>query len=165
MVKKRNGVQEAKANETVQLKRRLDLIPNLIETVKGYAKHEAEVLEQLTKERSIHPSSVNEDSSIDHLERVDRDGNDILSRIVAVAENYPDLKASENFAKLQEELSTTENKVSFARNNYNSRVFEYNSAIQSFPGNIIAKMFHFTKYDSFEATDPGLNEAPKVSFS
>lgn len=163
LVRARNLVDEAKAQEATQLQRRHDLIPNLVSTVKGYAKHEASVLESIAEERAK-AQRPTEDSSVDELKQAERQIGSMLSRINAVAENYPDLKASANFQQLQEELSTTENKVAFARQNYNDRVYDYNSKIQTVPSNIIAKLFSFEKRDMFDVESEEARKVPQVSF-
>ena len=144
LVSKRNRVQDAWAQIDVQLKRRYDLIPNLIETVKGYAKYEKSVLTDVTRLRA----SIVTGSADDKLK-----ANDQLSKalksIFAVAENYPDLKASENFKELQEQLEGTEDKISYVRTSYNDYVLEYNNALQQFPGNLFANAFGFKPTDYF----------------
>ena len=142
-------IQEALSGIDVQLKRRADLIPNLVETVKGYAKHEKDVFENVTKARS---SMMNAGSLQEKA-----DANNMLSgalkSLFAVAEAYPDLKANTNFQDLQRQLEDTEDKVSFSRQFYNSNVLEFNSKVQLFPGNIIAGMFGFKVAEFFAATE------------
>ena len=161
LIRLRNQVKEAWAQVDVQLKRRFDLIPNLMETVKGYMTHERETLEAVTNARAAVGGAGN------LAERMDAEGGltAALGRLFAVAENYPDLKASTNFLALQEELSSTENKISFSRQFYNETVMRMNNKVQMFPGNIVAGMFNFKEEVFFEITDEAEREAPKVSFS
>ncbi len=157
----RNRVQEAWAQVDVQLKRRFDLIPNLMETVKGYMNHERETLEAVTNARAAVSGAGDMDA------RLAAEGGltSALGRLFAVSENYPDLKASTNFLSLQEELASTENKISFARQFYNECVMQMNNKVQMFPGNIIAGMFNFSEEKFFEVTEEEQREAPKVDFS
>lgn len=138
--------KEAWADIDVQLKRRYDLIPNLVETVRGYMKHEAGTLEKVTKARTqaMDAGGVKEKGEAENML------TDALKSLFAVSEAYPDLKANTNFLELQRELSDTENKIQAARRFYNGVVRDLNTAIQSFPGNIIAGMFHFTEREFFE---------------
>ena len=163
LVRLRNQVKNAWAQIDVQLKRRYDLIPNLVETVKGYMKHERETLEAVTNARNLAQQGV----SAGAAERGKLEGGlaAALSRLLAVAENYPDLKANQNFLALQEELTSTENKISFSRQYYNDSVLRFNNKIQMFPSNIVAGMFGFKDGEFFEVTEPEQREAPKVSFS
>jgi LemA protein len=159
LVSKRNRVQNAWAQIDVQLKRRYDLIPNLLETVKGYMKYEKGVLTQITQLRSsIVSGSVQEKAAANNML------SQALKSVFAVAEGYPDLKASETYKSLQEELSNTENKISFVRTSYNDYVLDYNNATQQFPGNIFAGAFGFGKCDFFEAPD-GSKEPVKVDLT
>ncbi len=159
----RNQVKNAWAQIDVQLKRRYDLIPNLMETVKGYMKHERETLEAVTKARNI----AQQLSSAGAGERGKAEGelSAALGRLLAVAERYPDLKASQNFLALQEELTSTENKIGFSRQYYNDSVLRYNNKTQMFPSNIVAGMFRFHAGEFFEVIVPEQREAPKVSFT
>ncbi len=159
----RNQVKEAWAQVDVQLKRRFDLIPNLMETVKGYMSHERETLEAVTNARA----AVAGAGSGDMAGRMQAESGlgMALGRLLAVSEAYPDLKASTNFLALQEELTSTENKISFARQFYNETVMNMNNKVQMFPGNIIAGMFNFTAEKYFEIENEGEREAPKVDFS
>jgi LemA protein len=145
------------------LKRRYDLIPNLVETVKGYMKHERETLEAVTNARNL----AQQGASAGAGERGKLEGGltAALSRLLAVAENYPDLKANQNFLALQEELTSTENKISFSRQYYNDSVLKFNNKTQMFPSNIIAGMFGFRAGEFFEVTEAEQREAPKVSFT
>jgi LemA protein len=161
LVRLRNQVDNAWSQIDVQLKRRHDLIPNLVETAKGYMKHERETFESITKARSaaMGAKTVSEASQAEgHLA-------DALSKFMLVVENYPELKANQNFLALQEELSGTENRIAFARQNYNDQVLFYNNKIQMFPSNILAGMFSFTKRDFFEVQAAAEREVPKVSFT
>ena len=159
----RNQVKNSWAQIDVQLKRRYDLIPNLVETVKGYMKHERETLEAVTNARNLAQQGASAGAS----ERGKLEGGltAALSRLLAVAENYPDLKANQNFLALQEELTSTENKISFSRQYYNDSVLKFNNKTQMFPSNIIAGMFGFKAGEFFEVTEAEQREAPKVSFS
>jgi LemA protein len=142
-------IQEALAHIDVQLKRRSDLIPNLVETVKGYAKHEKELLENITKARSalVSASSTNQKAEANNMI------TDSLKSIFALAENYPELKANENFKQLQEELSDTENKIAYSRQFLNSNVLDYNTKIAVFPNVVIANLFGFKPAEFFAATE------------
>lgn len=155
----RNRVKNSYSQIDVQLKRRNDLIPNLVETVKGYAGHEKGVLEEVTKART----GVMNATSIEETSAADNQLTGALKTLFAVAENYPDLKANSNFQQLQSELSDTEDKISYARQFYNDVVLKYNNACQKFPSNIIAGLFRFKEESFFEA--PAEERAvPKVEF-
>ena len=158
-IQKRNRVQDAWAQIDVQLKRRYDLIPNLINTVKGYAAYEKSVLTQVTALRS---SLVT--GSVQDKAAANNQISQALKSIFAVAENYPDLKASANFQQLQLQLTDTEDKIAFVRTSYNDYVLDYNNAIQQFPGNVFAGTFHFARQDFFQAPE-GEKEPVKVDFS
>jgi LemA protein len=160
LVRLRNQVKNAWSQIDVQLKRRHDLIPNLLETVKGYMKHEREVLENITAYRSqaMNASSVGEKAKAEGML------GGALGKLQIAVEAYPDLKANTNFLSLQEELTSTENKISFARQNYNDQVLGYNNKIQMFPSNVVAGMFSFKAEDFFELEDPAEKAVPKVSF-
>ena len=157
----RNRVKNAWAQIEVQLKRRHDLIPNLIETVKGYMTHERQVMENITKYRSqaMDANTVGEKAAAEGLL------SGALGQLRVQVENYPDLKANQNFLALQEELTSTENKISFARQAYNDQVLFYNNKIQMFPSNIVAGMFSFKDEEFFEIEDKAEKEVPKVSFT
>jgi LemA protein len=157
-ISKRNRVQDAWAQIDVQLKRRYDLIPNLVDTVKGYMKYEKSVLTDVTRLRS---SIVT--GTPDQKLAANNQLTQSLKSIFAVAENYPDLKASQNFQDLQQQLETTENKIAFVRTSYNDYVLDYNNALQTFPGNMIANIFHFKADDYFKAPDDQ-REPVKVNF-
>jgi LemA protein len=163
LVRLRNQVKNAWAQIDVQLKRRYDLIPNLVETAKGYMKHERETLEAVTNARNL----AQQVSSAGAGERAKAEGelSSALSRLLAVVENYPDLKANQNFLALQEELTSTENKISFSRQFYNDSVLRYNNQTQMVPSNIVASMFGFKASEFFEVTLAAEREAPKVSFT
>jgi LemA protein len=163
LVRLRNQVKNAWAQIDVQLKRRHDLIPNLMETVKGYMKHERETMEAVTKARNL----AQQLSSAGAAERGKAEGelSSALARLLAVVERYPDLKANQNFLALQEELASTENKISFSRQYYNDSVLSYNNKTQMFPSNIIASMTGFKASEFFEVTLAAEREAPKVSFA
>ncbi|MBP3692649.1 MAG: LemA family protein [Clostridia bacterium] len=152
-------VQESYANIETQLQRRYDLIPNLVSTVKGYAAHEEEVYTALANARAALGSAQNAQQAADANAALDS----ALSRLLVIVENYPELKASENFKALQYELSGTENRISTERTRYNENVKEYNTAIRRFPKSLIASVFGFEKAASFEATS-GAENAPIVSF-
>ena len=153
------SVDEAFAQIEVQLKRRADLIPNLVETVKGYATHEQSTFDAVVSARAKATSAT----GVADVAAADGMLTQALRGLLAVAEAYPDLKASTNFLALQEELSTTENKVAFARQFYNDAVLAYNNSVHSFPSVLIASLFKFSESDSFEATEAE-KTAPKVQF-
>lgn len=164
-----NGLQRAKVNTDeswsqidVQLKRRNDLIPNLVETTKGYAKHERETLSKVVELRN---QMVALPADIDPQKKMELSNQltDSLKSIFALAENYPDLKASQNFTQLQEELTNTENKIAYSRQLFNSSAAVYNQKLLTFPSNVVAKMHHFTKVNYLEIPAEE-KEAPKVSF-
>ena len=157
----RNQVKNAWAQIDVQLKRRHDLIPNLVETAKGYMQHERTTLENITSARScaMGAESVAERSQAEGVL------SGAIGKFLVAVESYPDLKANQNFLALQEELSSTENKIAFARQNYNDQVLFYNNKIQMFPSNIIAGMFQFKTEESFQLEDQSEKAVPKVSFS
>ncbi|CAN5736779.1 LemA family protein [soil metagenome] len=161
-ISKVNRTKEAWADIDVQLKRRYDLIPNLVETVKGYATHESAAFENVTKARSQAMQAGTPAAKADAENQL----SGTLKTLFAVAEAYPDLKANQNFLSLQAELSNTEDKIQAARRFYNGNVMELNTAVQSFPGNIIANSFHITKMDLFELSDAdsAAREPVKVSF-
>jgi len=160
LVRARLAVKNAWSQIDVQLKRRYDLIPNLVETVKGYAAHERGTLEAVVKARQqcIDASGVRSQAAAENML------TGALRQLFALAEAYPDLKANQNFSQLQEELASTENKISFARQYYNNTVENYNAKIQSFPAVLFAGMFGFTPEEFFELEDAAQREAPKVKF-
>jgi len=159
-VRMRNRVKNAWSQIDVQLKRRYDLIPNLMETVKGYMKHERETLESVTKARAAMAQAKGPAAQA----QADNMLTGALKSLFAVSENYPDLKASDNFKMLQEELTGTENKIAYARQFYNDITMAYNVAIQTFPGNIFAGIFGHKEQELFEVKDEKAREAVKVSF-
>lgn len=160
LVRKRNLVQEGWSGIDVQLKRRADLIPNLVETVKGYAGHEREALERVTELRaqSLQAKAPAEKGRVEGML------SGALGNLLAVAENYPDLKASQNFAELQTSLAEVEEQVQFARRYYNGAVRDLNIAVESFPSNLIANAFGFKQAEFFELADPGDRAVPQVKF-
>ena len=171
LVSLRNRYKNAYAQIDVQLKRRYDLIPNLVETAKGYIKHERETLENVTKARNIaytaaqaaaaNPGDAN---AMKSLSSAETGLAGTLSRLMMVSEAYPDLKANQNMMQLTEELTSTENKISFARQAYNDSVMTYNTQREVFPANLIANTFNFTPAESFVIDKPEEKEAPKVQF-
>jgi len=149
LVRLKNQVENSWAQIDVQLKRRNDLIPNLVETVKGYAKHEKQVFLDVTNARS----KVMSAGSLGAKAKASNMLSDTLKSLFAVAENYPQLKANENFMQLQEELSGTENKIAYSRQHYNDMVMIFNTKIELFPNNVFAGMLNFTKRDMFSTPD------------
>jgi LemA protein len=162
LVRVRNEMRNAWAQIDVQLKRRYDLIPNLIETVKGYAKHERGTFEAVVQARQTAINIKGDD--VTQRAAAENALSQTLRSLFAVAEAYPDLKANQNFLALQEELASTENKIGFARQYFNDAVLRLNNMIQMFPSNILAGMFGFQQGGFFEVTDAAQREAPKVSF-
>ena len=159
LIRAKMRVSEAFSQIDVQLKRRTDLIPNLIETVKGYATHEKELLENITKART----SLISAKSVSDKAVANNQLSQTLKSLFAVAENYPTLKANENFLSLQEELSDTENKIAYSRQFYNSTIMDYNTKIKVFPNVLLANILHFKPADFFEISEK--EKAPvKVSF-
>jgi len=156
----RNRIKNAWAQIDVQLKRRYDLIPNLVETVKGYAKHERGVFEKVTEARSRAIGAAN----VKEQGQAENQLTGVLKTLFAVAENYPELKANQNFLMLQEELAGTEGKIAYARQFYNDNVMQYNILREKFPTNIIAGAFSFGFQDMFEIEVPAEREAVKVKF-
>lgn len=152
-------IGEAFSQIDVQLKRRSDLIPNLVETVKGYAKHEKELLENVTKARSSLMKAEGPESKA----KANNQLSDTLKSLFAISEDYPKLRANENFLALQEELSDTENKIAYARQFYNSTVMDFNTKLQVFPTMIFGNMLHFTKAEFFAASEEEKKEV-KVKF-
>ncbi len=159
LVALKNQVDNAWAQIDVQLKRRYDLIPNLVESVKGYLKHEKSVLENVTKARASMMSA----QTVVEKAKANNQLTDTLKSLFAVSENYPNLQASQNFMQLQEEISGTESKIAYARQFYNDTIMSYNTKIEQFPGNIFASMFNFTKRESFAAA-ASEKENVKVAF-
>jgi LemA protein len=155
----RNRYENAWAQINVELKRRYDLIPNLVNAVKGYMTHEKDIFENVAKARS---SAMQSNTVAEHAE-TEAQLTKTLKSLFAVMENYPELKANENVMKLQEELTSTENRISFSRQFYNDIVMRFNQEIQLFPGNIIAGFFNFRKQDYFQVNEAEVQEAPKVN--
>jgi LemA protein len=160
LVRLRNQVDNAWSQIDVQLKRRHDLIPNLIETAKGYMRHERGTLEAVTNARSQAMGA----KGVADAAKAEGVLGRALSKFLLTVEAYPDLKANQNFLALQEELSSTENKIAFARQAYNDQTLFFNNKIQMFPSNVVAGMFHFARRDFFEVEDSAEKAVPKVSF-
>lgn len=160
LVRLRNMVKEAWSQIDVQLKRRHDLIPNLVETVKGYAGHERGTLEAVIQARS---AAVNA-QGVDQKIQAEAGLSGALGKLMLLVEQYPNLKANENFLALQEELTATENRIGFSRQNYNDSTMQYNTSVQSFPNNIVAGMFNFAAQPFFEIADAAERQAPQVKF-
>jgi LemA protein len=172
LVTARNGFKNAFAQIDVQLTRRYDLIPNLVETAKGYIKHERETLEAVIKARNAAYTGLKtaaadpgNATAVQQLSGADQQLGGALGRLMAVAEAYPDLKANQNMMQLSEELTSTENKVAFARQAYNDSVLNYNNAREVFPSSIVAGMFNFQPASPLDIAKPEAREAPKVSFT
>ena len=171
LVTMRNRYKNAYAQIDVQLKRRYDLIPNLVETAKGYIKHERETLEAVTAARNIAyaaskaaAANPGDASAMKNLVSAESGLAGTLSRLMMVSEAYPDLKANQNMMQLSEELTSTENKISFARQAYNDSVMTYNTDREVFPSNLIAGMFNFGAAELFVIDKPEQKDAPKVQF-
>lgn len=162
LVRRRNNVKNAWSQIDVQLKRRYDLIPNLVEVCKGYMKHEREVLENVIKARN---QAINVTGGAAERAKAENYLTQTLRSLFAVAENYPNLKANENMLALQEELTSTENKISYARQHYNDSAVTLNNKIEMFPSNVVASMFGFKKEEFFELEERAERLAPKVSFT
>ncbi len=160
LVRLRNQVKNAWAQIDVQLKRRHDLIPNLIETAKGYMSHERETLEAVVKARNL----ATQASGAGEASGAEQGLSGALGQVVLVVERYPDLQANQNFLALQEELSSTENRIGFARQFYNDQVMGYNIRIQSVPANVVAGVFKFIQMDLFEIEVAEEREVPEVKF-
>ena len=161
LVTLRQRVKNAWSQIDIQLQRRFDLIPNLVETVKGYMSHEAEVLEKVTELRTSWANA----KTVDEKAKVDNMLSDSLKTIMAVSENYPDLKANQNFISLQNDLKETENKIAYSRQFYNDTVTMYNTKLEVFPSNLIASMFHFTAETLFEVDSAEARKNVKVDFN
>jgi LemA protein len=160
LVQQREAINGTWAQVDVDLKRRADLIPNLVETVKGFAKQEQEVLNNIANARSALLNARNPQERIEANTRLDN----ALGRLLVVVENYPQLKSNENFLRLQDELAGTENRIAVSRRRYNEAVQRYNTSIDLFPNNIAAALFGFQRNDAYFKTDPAAREAPKVAF-
>lgn len=163
LIRMRNRVDEAWSDIDVQLKRRYDLIPNLVSTVKGYASHESETFQKVTEARAAAMKTQEVGNAKDQAQ-AENMLSETLKSIFALAENYPDLKANENFLELQRELSDTENKIQASRRFYNGNVRDFNTKIELFPNNIVAGMLNFTKREFFEVGDEKERENVKVEF-
>ena len=161
LVTARQRVKNGWGQIDVQLQRRFDLIPNLVDTVKGYMAHESSVLEKVTELRT---SWANAKTVAEKME-ISYQLSDTLKTIMAVSENYPDLKANQNFMSLQEELTNTENKISYSRQFYNDTVTRYNTMLETFPSNLVASMFHFEAEKLFEVDNPSARQNVKVDFN
>ena len=161
LVRARNMVEEGWSGIDVQLKRRADLIPNLVETVKGYAAHEKTVLEEVTEARAAATSA----RSVEGTEEAANMMTSALRHLFAVAESYPDLKADDNFRELQEQLAETENMIQKARRYYNGAVRRLNTLVEQFPSNLVAQQFRFERARYFEIEDPASRALPEVSFA
>lgn len=169
LVKLRNRYKNAFAQIDVQLKRRHDLIPNLVETVKGYMKHERETLEAVIQARNAATSArenaePQDGASMHQLADAESGLGGVLGRLFALSENYPELRSNQNMLQLQEELTSTESKVAFSRQAYNDAVMHYNNKLEMFPSNIIAGMFNFVPATGFEVSDDSEREAVDVKF-
>jgi len=163
LVSLRNRVKNGWAQIDVQLKRRYDLIPNLVEVAKGYLKHEQDTLEKVVKARQ-QAVSISGSGSVAEQAKAENMLTQTLRSLFSVVEQYPDLKANQTMLKLQEELTSTENKIAFARQYYNDEVMRYNTKIEQFPDTILAQMFQFKREEFFEIEDAGQRQAPKVAF-
>lgn len=159
LVSLQEGVENEQSNVSVMLERRADLIPNLVDTVKGYAAHEEKVITEVTDARKELMGA----KTMDEKANANGELSSALNRLMVVVENYPDLKANENFVALQDELAGTENRIAVARKDYNDTVKKYNTKIKKFPTNLLANMFGFEKVEYFEASE-GKTEVPDVEF-
>ena len=160
LVQQREAVNGAWAQVDVVLQRRADLIPNLVETVKGFAKQEQEILKNIADARAALLGARNPQESIDANARLDS----ALGRLLVIVENYPQLKSNENFLRLQDELAGTENRIAVERRKYNEAVQRYNTSIEMFPNNLAAGLFGFQRNDAYFRTDPASRQAPAVKF-
>ena len=163
LVVERNKVKNAWSQIDVQLKRRFDLIPNLVETVKGYAKHEEAIYGEFARARGLY-QSASQKGDVKGMAEAERGLSGALSRLLVVTEQYPQLQANEDFKSLMNDLKDTENKISYTRQFYNDTVMNYNNMVERFPGLIIARFFGFKPADFFAVTDEAQREAPKVQF-
>ncbi|MCV3295693.1 LemA family protein [Oenococcus kitaharae] len=163
LVKGKNNVLESSSAIDVQLKRRNDLIPNLVETVKGYASHEKTVLEDVTRARNLSQATLDQQASLNDKLSASDGLTNALGRLMAVAEAYPDLKANSNFTQLMNELSNTEDKISYTRQLFNSMSANFNTSIQQFPANLVAQSFNFKSFELLQ-TPENEKAVPKVDF-
>ena len=161
MAVKREAVNAAWSQVDVVLQRRADLIPNLVETVKGFAQHETEVFDEIAKARASYLSASTPADKIAANQRLDAS----LAKVLVLTENYPQLKSNENFLRLQDELSGTENRIAVERRRYNEAVQDYNTFIALFPNSLVASMSGFTRNDAYFKTEEGARQAPKVNFN
>jgi LemA protein len=161
MAIKREAVNAAWAQVDVVLQRRADLIPNLVETVKGFAQHEEEVFGEIAKARSAYLNATTPSDKIAANSQLEAS----LAKVLVLTENYPQLKSNENFLRLQDELAGTENRIAVERRRYNETVQDYNTYISLFPNSLIAGMSGFTRNDAYFKTEPGARQAPKVNFN
>lgn len=160
LVTDRNYVKNAWSQIDVELQRRFDLIPNLVESVKGYMEHEEKILSEVAELRSSWANT----NTVAEKATLNNQLTDTLKSLMAIAENYPDLKANQNFLELQNELQNTEDKISNVRQDYNNSVTKYNIRLETFPSNIVASQFKFTQEELFEVKDESVRENVKVSF-
>lgn len=163
LVALRNKVRNGLSQIDVQLQRRFDLIPNLVETVKGYTKHENEIFSEFAKARSLY-DRAKAGSDVKEMAAADKGLSSALGKLMVVTEQYPELKANTNYQSLMKELTDTESKVAFSRQFYNDIVQKYNDKVEMFPSNIVANMFKFELAQFFEVTNEAAKEAPKVQF-
>lgn len=163
LVQLRNKVRNGWSQIDVQLKRRFDLIPNLAETVKGYASMEKDIFDQFAKARGLYAQAV-QTGNVEQAAQANATLGGTLSRLLMVQEKYPELKANTNFQEMMKQLKDTEDKISFTRQFYNDTVLEYNNKIEMFPNNIVSSMFKFERAQFFEVKDEAQREAPRVKF-
>ena len=160
LVRLRNRAENAWAQVDVQLRRRYDLIPNLVETVKGYASHERTTFEEVTKART----AAQQAQTVQEQAKAENILTEAIGRLFAVAEQYPELRATENFQQLQAQLAETEGKIAVSRQVYNDAVLTYDTALETVPTNIVGNMFSFKAREYFEVEEPAAREAPRVQF-
>lgn len=159
LVSKEEKVDKEFSNISVQLERRADLIPNLVNTVKGYAKHETEAIEKVTTARE----NLLKANTAEEMSKADQELTNAIDALMVIVENYPDLKASQNFSQLSDELAGTENRIATSRRDYNEAVTDYNQTVKKFPTNLLANMFGFEEKEYFEVSE-GKTEVPEVEF-
>lgn len=162
LVSLKEDVEMQKSQIETTLQRRMDLIPNLVETVKGYTNYEEEVFTEIANARAKLAGSI-ESGDVESIDKASNEFDSAVGRLLAIAENYPELKASDQFTRLQDELAGTENRISVARQHYNEKVRSYNTTVQKFPSSIVASMSGFYPMEYFEA-DEGANVVPEVNF-